>query len=108
DAGLCGRHEGAEEGIPHAHRRWMTTIHRRQAKTWPNRSAAASRSRKRRRALRLMLRRSSAAVATSRAGHRTPRSDLEVLHRRWDLGQVMRLGPEVLKAQVLRASDKNR
>ena len=32
----CGRHEDAEEGSPHAHRRWMTTIHRRQAKTWPN------------------------------------------------------------------------
>src|SRR5215470_17352513 len=32
-----------KKGIPHAHRRWMTTIHRRQAKTWPNRSAAASR-----------------------------------------------------------------
>jgi hypothetical protein len=34
DRCLCGRHEGAEEG-PHTHRRWMTTIHRRRAKTWP-------------------------------------------------------------------------
>jgi len=35
---LCGKHEGEEEGIPHAHGRWMTTIHRRQAKTWPIKS----------------------------------------------------------------------
>src|SRR6516225_5297670 len=32
--------------------------------------------------LRSMLRQSSAAVATSRAGHRSPRSDQEVQHRR--------------------------
>ena len=37
-----------------------------------------------------MLRRSSAAVATSREG--PPRSVREGPHRRWDLGQVMRLG----------------
>jgi len=35
---------------------------------------------------------SSAAVATSREGQRPPTAGQEVQHRRWDLGQVMRLG----------------
>ena len=35
-----------------------------------------------------MFRRSFAAVATSREGHRSPRSDPAVLHRRW--GQANR------------------
>jgi hypothetical protein len=42
---LCGKHEGEEEGIPHAHGRWMTTIHRRQAKTWPIKSAVSQTAR---------------------------------------------------------------
>jgi len=35
-----------------------------------------------------MFRRSSAAVATSREGHRCPRLDLEVLRRRWGRGNT--------------------
>ena len=34
------------------------------------------------------LRRSSAAVATSREGHRSPRSGRAVQHRRWDRGRL--------------------
>jgi Pentapeptide repeats (8 copies) len=37
--------------------------------------------------LRRMFRRSSSAVATSREGHRPPRSGPAVLHRRWGLGR---------------------
>src|SRR5262249_26497252 len=37
----------------------------------------------RKRRVRRMFRRFAAAVATSREGHRPPRSDLEVRHRRW-------------------------
>jgi hypothetical protein len=35
----------------------------------------------------LVFRRSFAAVATSREGHRSPRSDPEVQHRRWERGR---------------------
>jgi len=35
DSAFAAGTKAREEGIPHAHRRWMTTIHRRQAKTWP-------------------------------------------------------------------------